>query len=121
MNDRIHLFDVTLDCRIGVSAEERRDSQRLLADVSVDTDIRPAAASGDVEATIDYARILDLLQEIAGAKEYVLIETLVEAMAARILERFPVARVRILLKKPAALRQRGVGAAAVEIVRQRHG
>ena len=49
-----------------------------------------------------------------------LIETLVEAMAARILERFPVMSVRILLKKPAALRHRGVGAAAVEIVRQRH-
>jgi hypothetical protein len=29
--------------------------------------------------------------------------------------------VRILLKKPAALRHRGVGSAAVEIVRQRHG
>jgi dihydroneopterin aldolase len=42
-------------------------------------------------------------------------------MATRILERFPVMSVRILLKKPTALRQRGVGAAAVEIVRQRHG
>lgn len=120
MNDRIHLFDVALECRIGVTVEERQNPQQLVADVAVDTDIRTAATSGDVAATIDYARILDLLQELAGEKEYVLIETLVEAMAARILEQFPVARVRILLKKPAALRHRGVGAAAVEIVRERH-
>jgi FolB domain-containing protein len=120
MNDRIHLFEVALECRIGVSAEERRLPQPLLADVTVETDIRAAAASGDVAATIDYSQILDLLQALAGEKEYVLIETLVEAMAARILERFPVMSVRILLKKPAALRHRGVGAAAVEIVRQRH-
>jgi dihydroneopterin aldolase len=121
MNDRIHLFDVALECRIGVTAEERREAQPLVADVSVDTDIRAAAASGDVASTVDYAGILDLLQELAGEREYVLIETLVEAMAARILEQFPVAGVRILLKKPAALRHRGVGAAAVEIVRGRHG
>ena len=119
MNDRIHLLDVALDCRIGVSAEERRLPQPLLADVTVETDIGPAAASGDIAATIDYSQILDLLQALAGEKEYVLIETLVEAMATRILERFPVMSVRILLKKPAALRHRGVGAAAVEIVR--HG
>jgi FolB domain-containing protein len=118
MNDRIHLFDVALECRIGVSAEERRLPQPLLADVTVEIDIRAAAASGDVAATIDYSQILDLLQALAGEKEYVLIETLAEAMAARILERFM--SVRILLKKPAALRHRGVGAAAVEIVRQRH-
>ena len=121
MNDRIHLFDVALECRIGVGAEERRNPQQLLADVTVATDIRPAAASGDVAATIDYSLIMDLLRELAGEKEYILIETLVEAMAARILERFPVTGVRILLKKPAALRHRGVGAAAVEIVRERHG
>ena len=44
MNDRIHLLDVALECRIGVSAEERRNPQQLLADVTVATDIRPAAA-----------------------------------------------------------------------------
>jgi FolB domain-containing protein len=121
MNDSIHLFDVSLECRIGVTAEERRNPQQLRADITVEIDIRKAAASGDVAATIDYALILDLLRELAGEKEYVLIETLIEAMAARILERFAVPRVHILLKKPAALRHRGVGAAGVEILRERHG
>jgi dihydroneopterin aldolase len=121
MNDHIHLFDVALECRIGVGAEERRNPQQLLADIAVETDIRQAAVSGDVAATIDYSQILDLLRALAGEREYVLIETLAETMAARILERFPALGVRILLKKPAALRQRGVGAAAVEIVRARHG
>jgi len=121
MNDRIHLLDVTLECRIGVTAEERARPQQLIADITVETDIRAAAAAADVAVALDYEAVLELARQLVGEREYVLLETLVEAMAARILERFAVPRVRILLKKPAALRHRGVGAAAVEIVRERHG
>jgi len=121
MNDLIHLLDVTLECRIGVTAEERAKPQELVADITIGTDIRAAAATGDVTTAIDYEVVLNLVRQLAGEREYVLIETLVEAMAAAILECFPALRVRILLKKPAALRHHGVGAAAVEIVRERHG
>ena len=93
----------------------------MIADVTVETDIRAAAANDDIAAAVDYAALLDAMREIAGEREYALIETLVESMATRILAEFPVASVRILLKKPAALRERGVGAAAVEILRERHG
>ena len=119
MKDRIHLLGASLQCQIGVTAQERAQPQELIGDVTVDFDIRPAARTDDVALTVDYERIFDLLQELCAAREYALVETLVEAMAKAILERFSVERVHILLKKPGALRHRGVAAAAVEIDRER--
>ncbi len=120
MNDLVHLFEVPLQCRIGCTAEERINSQELIANISVETDVRPAAQSDDIALTVNYVALLDLIDEIAAAREYALVETLVETMAQRILDRFPVESVRILMRKPAALRHRGVGAPAVEIFRKRH-
>jgi dihydroneopterin aldolase len=121
MSDLIHLFAVPLQCHIGCTADERVKAQELVADISVETDIRPAAQLDDITLTVNYVALVDLMQEIAEAREYALVETLVESMAQRILERFPVESVRILMRKPAALRQRGVAAPAVEIMRKRNG
>lgn len=121
MSDLIHLFAVPLQCHIGCFAEERVHAQELVADITVETDIRPAAQSDDITLTVDYVALVDLMQEIAGAREYALIETLVELMAKQILEQFSVESVRILMRKPAALRHRGVAAPAVEITRKRNG
>jgi dihydroneopterin aldolase len=119
MNDRIHLIDAPLACHIGVSGEERSKEQELRADLWVETDIRRAAEADNVNATIDYSRLLDAMVEAAAEHEYRLLETLAETIAARILSSFPVQRVHLLLKKPAALRRRGVGAPAIEIERER--
>jgi dihydroneopterin aldolase len=120
MNDLIHLFAVPLRCHIGCTADERVQAQELIADISVETDIRPAAQSDDIALTVNYVALVDLMQEIAEAREYSLVETLVESMAQRILDRFPVESVRILMRKPAALSHRGVSAPAVEITRKRN-
>jgi 7,8-dihydroneopterin aldolase/epimerase/oxygenase len=121
MSDLIHLFEVRLQCHIGCTADERLEAQELVADISVETDIRPAAQSDDIAFTVNYVALVDLMREIAGAREYALVETLVESMAQRILDQFPVESVRILMRKPAALRHRGVAAPAVEITRKRNG
>jgi dihydroneopterin aldolase len=121
MSDLIHLFAVPLQCHIGCTADERVRSQELIADISVETDIRPAAQSDDITLTVNYVALVDLMQEVASAREYALVETLVETLAQRVLEQFPVAGVRLLIRKPAALRQRGVAAPAVEITRKRNG
>ncbi len=120
MSDLIHLFEVRLQCHIGCTPGERVKAQELIADVSVETDIRPAAQSDDIALTVNYVALLDVMEEIAAAREYALVETLVETMACQILARFPVESVRILMRKPAALRHRGVGAAAVELFRKRN-
>lgn len=120
MNDLVHLFEVPLQCHIGCTPDERVKAQELIANISVETDIRPAAQSDDIALTIDYVALLDLMEQTATEREYALVETLVDTMAQRILDQFPVESVHILMRKPAALRHRGVGAAAVEILRKRN-
>jgi len=117
MTDRIHLFDARISCRVGVPAEERAQPQELLIDLTLGVDLRPAAYSENIGDTVDYAQVLDLLFFVAGAREWVLIESLAEALCEAILRQFPVLSVRLLLRKPEALRRRGVAAAAVEIKR----
>ena len=119
MNDRIHLYDVELDCHIGVTPEERATPQRLLLNVSVEFDTRAAAESDDVRLTIDYSALLDALRREATLREYALVETLAERLAAAVLGEFPVEAVHLIVKKPSALRERGVGSAAVEFERRK--
>ncbi|MCC6263143.1 MAG: dihydroneopterin aldolase [Bryobacterales bacterium] len=119
MKDRIHLFDVRLPCRIGVPPEERAQRQEIVLDVSMETSLRLPALSEEVADTIDYAAVLDLIAKVVAGREWVLVETLAEAICAAVLAEFPADSVRILLRKPAALRERGTGAAGVEMERRR--
>ncbi len=119
MKDRIHLFDVRLQCRIGVPPEERARPQEIVLDVSMEKSLRLPALSEEVEDTIDYAAVLTMLESVVASREWVLVETLAEAICAAVLAKFPADSVRILLRKPAALRERGVGAAGVEMERKR--
>jgi dihydroneopterin aldolase len=120
MNDRIHIFGATLPCRIGVSGQERSTPQPMVLDMSVGTDIAAAAAADDIHLAINYSELLTLALDVAAEREYRLIETLAETLAARVLARFNVSDVHILLKKPGALARRGALAAAVEITRMRN-
>lgn len=117
MNDRIHLFEATVPCRIGTTPEERSAPQDLVLDVTMSRDLRPAAYTESIADTVDYVQVLDLIHFVAGAREWVLIESLAEAICASILRQFPVLSVRLLLRKPGALRARGVVTAAIEIER----
>lgn len=119
MNDRIQLRGVRLQVRVGVPDEERATPQQIIVDADLDWDIRAAAAEDDFSETIDYAAVRNTLDEVASAQPWRLIETIAERMAAALLDQYPTPRVRILLKKPEALRAWGVDYPAVEIVRER--
>lgn len=119
MKDRIHIFEVRLSCKVGVPPEERACAQELVIDVSMEKSLRIAALSEDVGDTIDYAAVLATLQRVAASREWVLIETLAEAMCAAVLAEFPAESVHLLLRKPAALAAVGGGVAAVEMERRR--
>jgi dihydroneopterin aldolase len=114
--DKILIRGLSLRCRVGVPDEERARSQRLVADADLLLDLRPAAATDDFNRTVDYNQACQVLAEVASQGPYRLLETVAERMAAALLGLGP-ARVRLLLKKPAALASWKADYAAVEIVR----
>ena len=87
-------------------------------DLALEFDIRAAAASDDFAKTIDYAAVAALIVRVSDERERQLIETLAEDLAASILVVFPAESLRLSIRKPAHF---GAEAAAVEILRSRHG
>lgn len=118
--DQILLHGVPLTCHLGVPAEERQHPQQILVDVAMEFDTRAAAQHDSFKLTVDYAAVRHCLAEVAGRREYSLVETMAEEFAHEVLQRFPIQAIAITLKKPGALRSHGVEYAGVRIERRRH-
>ena len=83
--------------RHGVEDLERERGQTLLYDVRLE--VSDAAASDRLEDTVDYVAVAELVQEISDARTFNLLEALATAIADTIVERFPVERVRVRVRK----------------------
>jgi dihydroneopterin aldolase len=79
-----------------------------------------AAASTDaLENSIDYVRVLSVVQQTASAREYNLVETLAYRIVRSVLQSFPVSRVSVKVRKrPESLREK-IGFVEVEIEESR--
>ena len=99
--DRVFVQGIQFYGHHGVAEEERRLGQRFLLDVELGLDLRPAGMSDELSASIDYAEVIRLVKEIGEQEQYRLLEALAERVAAVLLERFPVASVRVRASKPA--------------------
>ncbi len=101
----------------GTLPEEQSLGQRFIIDVELALDLRPAGESDDPERTVNYARVFEITQSIVCGRPYRLIESVAEAIAAALLERFPVTGVTVRLKKPQAPVRGRFAWMAVEISR----
>jgi len=115
--DRILIKDLMLRCVLGLSGEERREKQDVLINLILWTDLRPAAASDNIEDTVDYSALKKRIITLVERSEYHLAETLADRIASLCLEQKAVQQVKVTLEKPTALRfAHSVG---VEITRSR--
>jgi dihydroneopterin aldolase len=83
----------------GVLAEEREAGQRFLFDVELiahDAGVR----SDQLADTVDYTAVVARIEAINGERRFNLIEALAAAVADDLLERFPVAHVKVRVRKP---------------------
>jgi len=103
--DRIVLAGVKIYPRIGTTQEERISPQECQADLILWGDFEAAAATDSLNKSVDYTRVLSVVQQTAGAQEYNLLETLAYRTVRNVLQSFPVSRVSIKVRKrPASLR-----------------
>ena len=85
----------------GVPAEERVMGQRLLYDVRLTIEECRAAETDQVEDTVDYTEVIDLITEVATEKSYSLLERLAQVTAETLLRRFDLLdEVWVQLTKP---------------------
>ena len=117
MEDQIHIKDLHLRTIIGINEEERHDRQDVMIDLFLWTDTRAAAQSDDIGDAMDYHTLTKRIIKLVESSQFYLVEKLAAEIAHLCLEESRVARVRVSVDKPGALRfARSVG---VTIERER--
>jgi dihydroneopterin aldolase len=82
----------------GVNEDERRDGQRFLYDVELE--VGQAGSTDRIEDAVDYREVAACVREVSESRAFHLLEALAAAVADALLDRFPVARVRVRVRKP---------------------
>jgi dihydroneopterin aldolase len=68
-------------------------------DLTIEDNFEGAASQDSLENSIDYSLLLATVQEIAGGGEFSLVETLAYKIVRKVLQIFPVKRVRVKVRK----------------------
>ncbi len=102
--DKIFLTALNVECIVGIWDWERRVKQTVIIDVEMAADIRRAAATDNIDDTIDYKRVSKRLLAFVGESQFQLVETLTEQIARLIVTEFGVSWVKVRLNKRGAIR-----------------
>ena len=113
--DKIHIRDLALRCIIGLYPEERTNKQDIIINVTMNTDLRAAGKSDQLEDTVDYKTIKLNILDLVENSSFNLIESLAEGIAKICLQDASVQSATVTIDKPGALRF--CKSVAVEITR----
>jgi len=116
-DDRIEIRDLLLRGILGINPEEREKKQDILVNLTLFADLRQAGRSDDIADTPNYRTITKRVIEHVEQVGRFTVEALATDIARLCLEDPRVARVRVRVEKPGALRF--AGSVGVEIERSR--
>jgi len=101
--DLVYIHELAIDTIIGIYDWEREQKQTVIINLEMGTDIRPAAASEDIEKALDYKQVAKRLIAFVEAAEFLLIESMAEQIARLVMDEFKVPWLRLQLSKPGAV------------------
>lgn len=116
-SDTIFLQDLRVDTVIGVWEWERKIRQTVSIDLEMGADIRRAAATDDIDSTLNYKKVAKRVQQFVADAEFQLVETMAENIAATLLSEFDLPWIRVRVNKPGAIR--GARDVGVQIYRSK--
>ena len=100
MTSTLSIVDLELLCHIGVPPEERSKPQKLLCTVVFPVpNLKKATQTDNLEHTVNYYDLSQLLQKTALQKERKLIETLAADLVESAFAAFPIPWIDLELKK----------------------
>lgn len=103
MTDIVFISDLRIETVIGIYDWERKIRQTVSLDLEMAADIAKAAATDDIEDTLNYKAVAKRLIAFVGESDFQLVETLAERCAAIVLDEFDVSWLRLTLRKPGAV------------------
>jgi FolB domain-containing protein len=98
-DDRIHIEQLKIVARVGVSETERARSQRLALSITIWPRLHADDLGDDVTKTVDYSKLCQEAKKFVQGRADKLIETLADALAEHLLRKFAIRRVTVELRK----------------------
>ena len=93
------LSRITFEGRHGATENERRSLRTFEVDVEIDTSLQKASASDNLDDTIDYRSVAEIIVELGTSEPHHLLESLGARMLDALGARFPTATFRLELRK----------------------
>src|SRR5690606_10936001 len=111
--DQVFIRGLEVQAVIGAYDWERTIRQRLVLDLEMDWDIRPAAADDDLTLALDYAAVSQRVLDYVSASSFELVATLADRLATMSMEEFSVTGLRLVSTKPGAVTEAGSGVGVI--------
>jgi FolB domain-containing protein len=98
-DDQIHVEQLEIFARVGVTEGERANPQRLTLTISVWPDKSFENLEDDITQTANYSAICAAVRDFARERSVKLIETMADQLASHLLQIFPIRKVQVELRK----------------------
>lgn len=99
---------------IGVREWERQVKQLVILNLELQTDVRAAAATDELDDTLSYSDVANAVETFVSDSSFRLVETLAEQVAEMVMAEFPVGWLRLEVVKPRPLSGRLVVGVVIE-------
>ena len=93
----VELAGLEIPGRHGVEDWEREQEQPFVYDLELELE---EPASDEIEDTVDYREAVELVRAVSESRQFQLLESIAAAVADALLERFPLERARVRVRKP---------------------
>ena len=97
--DQVHIEQIEVFSRVGVTGEERAKPQRLVLNLTLWPRRRFEELHDDIAEAVNYSAVHVAVRDFMEAESYKLIETFAARLAAHLLKTFPIKQVEIELRK----------------------
>jgi 7,8-dihydroneopterin aldolase/epimerase/oxygenase len=94
----VELYGLEVFGRHGVLADEQRHGRTFLYDLWLE--VSDAALSDRIEDAVDYREVAACVRATSDARRFHLLEALAASVAEALVDRFPVERARVRVRKP---------------------
>ena len=116
--DRISILNLKIPGRHGVYDFEKTKECIFELDIEMFLDLTKPGNSDDLIDTVDYASVTRIIIKTFNKKQHNLIESLAESICRKLLNKFPIKKIMIKIRKPHAPIKVNFDTVEVQLIRK---
>ena len=117
--DKIRIINLKIPGRHGVYDFDKNEDKIFEIDAELYLRLSDTGNSDDISSTVDYGEVITSINDVFRKKDCKLIETVASSICDELLDKYPVKKVRIRIRKPHAPIDANFDTIEVEFVRRK--